>query len=113
VQPQGITYNLDRLALYSVIGMGIVAVCATAVAIAAFWKDKNASVKNFTDIAKFGGALRLLTVGLVIIAATFLTLADKIKGEAVVAIISGVAGYVLGGLQRDQDKTPKSRSDGD
>jgi hypothetical protein len=93
--------------------MGIVAVCATAVAMVAFWKDKNASVKNFTDIAKFGGALNLLTVGLVIIAATFLTLADKIKGEAVVAIISGVAGYVLGGLQRDRDKTPKSPSDGD
>ena len=105
MQPQSIAYNLDRLALYAVIGMGIVAVCAAAVAIVAFWKDKNASVKDFVEIAKFGGALRLLTVGLVVFTATFLTLADKIRGEAVVAIISGVAGYVLGGLiQRDKGK---------
>jgi hypothetical protein len=89
--------------------MGIVAVCAGAVAIIAFRKDENASGKAFVEIAKFGGALRLLTVGLVISTAAFLTLADKIKGEAVVGILSGVAGYVLGGLQRAMDKRPSDR----
>jgi hypothetical protein len=110
VQIQGITYNLDRLALYAVIGMGIVAICASVVAIVAFRKDGNASGEAFVKIANHGGALKLLTVGLVVFTATFLTLADKIRGEAVVAIISGVAGYVLGGVERDKGKTPKSPS---
>jgi len=71
-----------------------------------FSKRPKCVWKGFEEIAKFGGALRLLTVGLVISTATFLTLADKIKGEAVVAILSGVAGYVLGAFQRSMDKPP-------
>ena len=41
---------------------------------------------------------------MIVLAATFLALANKITGEAVVAIISGVAGYVLGGFQHRKDK---------
>ena len=104
MQGQSITYNLDRLGLYAVIGMGIVAVCVSAVAIA-FRKDEK-SLKAFVEIAKFGGALRILTVAFIILAAAFLTMADKIQGEAAAAIISGVAGYVLGGFQRSTDERP-------
>ena len=104
MQTQNVTYSIDQLALYALIGTSVFAVCATVVAAIAFWRDEKSSARNFLGIAQHGGALRIITVGMIVLAATFLALANKITGEAVVAIISGVAGYVLGGFQRSRDK---------
>jgi hypothetical protein len=55
--------------------------------------------------------IQMLAVVLIILAACGLRIMDKINAEAVVSILSGVAGYVLGGSSRNQqgkEETPQS-----
>jgi hypothetical protein len=104
LQTQNPIYSIDTLALYALIGTSLFAVCASVVAAIAFGRDEKSSARYFAGFAEQAGALRIITVGMIVLAATFLALANKITGEAVVAIISGVAGYVLGGFQHRKDK---------
>jgi hypothetical protein len=45
-------------------------------------------------------ALQMITVILIVVAAAFLALVRIIEPNGVVAILSGIAGYVLGGIRR-------------
>lgn len=52
-------------------------------------------------------ALQMVTVILIVIAAAFLALIHVIDSNGVVGILSGIAGYVLGGLQKE----PKAKQE--
>lgn len=44
----------------------------------------------------------MITVILIVVVATLLALIGKIEGAAVVGILSGIVGYVLGGLEKSK-----------
>jgi hypothetical protein len=46
----------------------------------------------------------MLAVILIIVAAVVLRMANAINSEAIVSILSGVAGYVLGGVTKSKDE---------
>ncbi|HEX7314366.1 MAG TPA: hypothetical protein VF297_10610 [Pyrinomonadaceae bacterium] len=108
-------YGLARLV---VIGIGIVIASFTIIGAIAFWRTKQGAAEIFSRLFERSDAIRVLTVGGIVIAATFLALVGIIKESAVVAILSGIAGYVLGGTQRSkvgerggQKTNGKSRSE--
>lgn len=71
---------------------------------------RNWGVEALPELLRQGGfgvsLLRLLTVALVIGAVEVLALEGKVSGDASIAVLSGVAGYVLGGLPRDHRNHP-------
>jgi len=57
---------------------------------------------------------KLATIILIIIAVTFLALLKIVEGEAVITILSGIAGYVLGGRNSGRNhKDPIKAKPGD
>ena len=54
-----------------------------------------------------GAAVRLLTVTLVVICATYLELGATLTDGAA-ALLAGVAGYVLGGIGKEDTSTPST-----
>ena len=74
------------------------------IGIVAFYRSKSGQAKSFGLLFRRGNFLRLSTVMMVVIAVVFLGLQDIIKENGIVGILSGVAGYVLGGM--DQDRKP-------
>ncbi len=91
--------DLLALAQILLVCVAILALAFTIVGGIAFWRTEKGGAKTFTLFIQRGDALRILTVVLIVIAASFLALAHVIEGTAVVAILSGIAGYVLGGLR--------------
>jgi hypothetical protein len=83
------------LAQYMLIAFGILIGGATIVYMTLFWKGSfsGASIARIlqqTDIPK------LATIIMIVLAASLLGLLRVIAGEAVIALLSGIAGYVLG-----------------
>jgi hypothetical protein len=83
------------LAQYMLIAFGILIGGAALVYTIMFWKGNfsGASIARIlhqTDIPK------LATIILIVLAASLLGLLRVIAGEAVIALLSGIAGYVLG-----------------
>ncbi|MCC7300196.1 MAG: hypothetical protein IT583_03865 [Verrucomicrobia bacterium] len=70
----------------------------------AFYKAQAGQAKSFGLLFRRGNFLRLATVIMVIIAVIFLGLLDIIKENGIIGILSGIAGYVLGGM--DQSRKP-------
>ena len=73
----------------------------------AFWRTEKGAAKTFSLMFKRGDFLRILTVMFVVLAVIWLSAMNALTPGAI-AILSGVAGYVLGGLgkslQNDSDK---------
>jgi len=82
--------------LFAVIGLTIIGVIV-------FKKDNPASVKAFSNIFIKGEMLRLVTVIAIIIAISALSFGGILKGEIVATLLSGIAGYVLGGMTKSQN----------
>ena len=61
-----------------------------------FW-NHNFSGESMAIILERSEIPKLATIILIIIATTFLGLLELVEGESIVAILSGIAGYVLGG----------------
>jgi hypothetical protein len=103
---------LPVIALYVTIAVGIVIAGATIVGGIAFWRAEKGTAKTFSLLIQRANFLQMLAVVLIILAAVGLRLADKIGAEAVVSLLSGVAGFVLGGVtkskQGDEEKSPTS-----
>lgn len=70
-----------------------------------FLRKQDAVLKS---LLTEGLILRLLTVVFIIAGAGMLALADKLTGE-VATILSGVAGYVLGGTKKGKSGEKKER----
>lgn len=65
---------------------------ATIVGAIAFWRTQKGAAKTFSLLLQRASALQMLAVILIILAATALRILDLINPEAVVSILSGVAG---------------------
>ena len=74
----------------------------------AFSKVKVGAGKSFGLMFQRGNFLRIVTVFAVILAVVLLGISDKLT-EGAIAVLSGVAGFVLGGL----DKSKGSPASGD
>jgi hypothetical protein len=84
-------------ALVTLFGLAIVGF--TVVGGIAFHRSGSGQAKSFGLLFQRGNFLRLGTVVLVVLAVLVLALMDKLT-EGAAAVLSGVAGYVLGGLER-------------
>lgn len=84
-----------KLAQFLLIAFAIMIAGAAVVYVTMFWKGNfdGASIAKIlqqTDIPK------LATIIMIVLAASLLGLLGVIAGEAVIALLSGIAGYVLG-----------------
>ncbi len=67
-----------------------------------FYRTTQRGGKSFGMMLERGNFLRIATVILVVLAVLMLALFDIIGENSIIGILSGVVGYVLGGLDRDQ-----------
>lgn len=91
-----------NIIIYSITAIFIVSLIAfTVIGGIAFSKTNSGGGKTFTFMFDRGHLLSMVTVLAVIIAALFLALTDKLNAGAV-SLLSGVAGYVLGGMAKQK-----------
>ncbi len=84
-----------QLAMYGLIAFGLVIVGAASIHISMFRKG-NLSGASIARILQQTDVPKLATIILIVLAASLLGLLRVIAGEAVIALLSGIAGYVLG-----------------
>ena len=92
--------NVISLFNASAIFIGILAFGFTLVGAIAVWRAGKDGAPAFFRMFERLQVLQLLTVMLVIAAATVLALLGILDSSGITSILSGVAGYVLGGLNR-------------
>jgi hypothetical protein len=92
-----ITALLPNLIFWAAIVGSLLIIGTTIMGGIAFYKGKE-TADAFATIIQHGNMLQMLAVALIIVAVIGLALLDKINAEAVVSILSGIAGYVLGGV---------------
>lgn len=80
--------------------VGILAIGFSAVGVIAVWRAGKDSALEFFKMFERLQVLQLLTDMLVIASATVLALLGLLNSNGITGILSGVAGYVLGGLNR-------------
>ena len=83
------------LCRYMLIAFGILIAGAAAVYSTLFWKGSFTGA-NIVRILQQTDIPKLATIILIVLAASLLGLLQVIAGEAVIALLSGIAGYVLG-----------------
>ena len=104
-----------RLGWIALAALGITALSFTTTAIVAFRRAPQNMNPAYTFSLMFerAKALQMITVILIVVAVAFLALVRIIEPNGVVAILSGIAGYVLGGIRRgskeDEEKEEKSK----
>lgn len=101
---------LTTLAFYTTIIVIAVTLGTTIVGGIAFWRAQKGQAKTFSLLLQRANALQMLAVILIIVAAVVLRIGNGISAEAVVSILSGVAGYVLGGVKWKQSE-PDTETD--
>ena len=84
-----------QLAQYMLIAFGIMIAGAAVVYTMLFWKG-NFSGPSIARIIHQTDIPKLATIIMIILSASLLGLLGIIQGEAVIALLSGIAGYVLG-----------------
>jgi hypothetical protein len=94
------------LAQMALIGLGIIIAGATVVYGALFWKG-NMSGASVARIVQQTDVPKLATIILIVMAASMLGMMGVIAGEAVIALLSGIAGYVLGNRTPPKDSAPE------
>lgn len=95
--------TIIQLAWIALLAVGTTVIAFTIMAVIAFQRapqDKNPAY-TFSRMFERAKALQMITVILIVVAAAFLALLRVIDSNGVVGILSGIAGYVLGGLQKD------------
>lgn len=97
--PNGVTPELLdfilKLSQFLLIAFAVMIAGATVVYLTMFWKGNFdgagiARILHQTDVPK------LATIIMIVLSASLLGLLGIIAGEAVIALLSGIAGYVLG-----------------
>jgi hypothetical protein len=102
VSPELLNFILT-LAQYLLIALGIFMAGVSAVYVSMFWKG-NMSGASISRILHQTDVPKLATIITIVLAASLLGLLRIIEGEAVIALLSGIAGYVLG--NRSNAKAP-------
>jgi hypothetical protein len=98
---------IDLLSSVSVI-LGIVVLGFTIVGVIAVWRTSSDGAWAFFKMFERLQVLQMLTVIFVIASATILALLGVLNSNGVTGILSGVAGYVLGGLGRAESSSSKT-----
>lgn len=87
----------------------------TELARISFGKSQYGTAKSFTYLMRRSGALQISTVSFIIVVVGVCTIIGKIDSTALISIMSGIAGYVLGGLDssggHNSPEKPKSKND--
>ena len=104
--------ELAKLALiaFAIVSGLCVALGGLVLAIA-FHKDPKHAARALEIAIRDGTALRIVTVFAVLGTTTVLTFAGRLT-EGTLALLSGVAGYVLGGLQANGKRDKPDAADG-
>ena len=110
VDPKLLEFVL-QIALYGMIAFGVFIVGVTIVFAVVFWRG-NLSGDSIAAIVQKTDAPRLATIILIVVSASVLGLLGVIRGEAVIALLSGIAGYVLGNQLPPRDKQPGKKAKG-
>jgi hypothetical protein len=98
--------QLGWLAFYSI------AVCVTAIAVMgciAFWRTDSPAA-SFSRMFERAQALKMVTVLLIVLSLLILALVGKVGESGAVGVLSGIAGYVLGGLEKQSPLTGKPKA---
>ena len=98
-----------RLGWIALLALGITALAFTVTAIVAFMRAPQNMNPAYTFSLMFerAKALQMITVILIVVAVSFLALIRIIEPNGVVAVLSGIAGYVLGGIRREPKEDDK------
>jgi hypothetical protein len=105
----------DRMAfvlqLMMVLGITLVAmaICATVVVSMAFRKADLEGAKTLTQLCERAGLIQMLTVVVIALSVLILRIMELLGADATVSILSGIAGYVLGGFARTSEKAEPGR----
>ena len=102
VSAQNVIQLIDAIAVL----VGIIALGFSVVGAIAVWHAGRQGAGSFFRMFERLQVLQLLTVMLVIAAATVLALFGILDSTGITGILSGVAGYVLGGLNRQPSAVP-------
>ncbi len=94
VTPELLAFIL-QLAQFLLIAFAIMIGGAAVVYITMFWKG-NMSGASIAGILRQTDVPKLATIIMIVLAASLLGLLGVIEGEAVIALLSGIAGFVLG-----------------
>ncbi|WP_044547571.1 hypothetical protein [Mesorhizobium japonicum] len=94
-----------EIAKLFVVVFAIGCVTASIVGGIAFYKTSKGAGASFTRLIRRAGILEMVTVILIAAGTTNLRVLDKLSAEATVGILSGIVGYVLGGLARGKSSS--------
>ncbi|MFZ3384696.1 MAG: hypothetical protein WA144_12290 [Candidatus Methanoperedens sp.] len=92
------------LAKYLLYAISILTVGFCIVGGIAFYNTQQGTAKTFSLLIQRANALRLITVFSIVMVSALLALTGIIDGNGVIAILSGIVGYVLGGIQRSKEE---------
>lgn len=92
--------ELARVAMICLgIVVGLAIVGATIVSSIVAWKQPQQSTSALMGLVEGGNSIRLLTTLGVVMAACFLAISGALT-EGAIALLSSVAGFMLGGIKR-------------
>jgi membrane associated rhomboid family serine protease len=89
----------EAVLIYTTVIVSIAIIVFGIVAAIVFLGPRKETARSFGLMFQTGNILRLATLIIVVIAASFLSLVDKLSNGAV-AVLAGVAGFMLGNLER-------------
>ncbi|WP_044619227.1 hypothetical protein [Gynuella sunshinyii] len=95
--------NAVQLKPEYIVGLSILATVGLVVMWGMFWNSVAKSQENILDILRSPSFFKTVTVMGVIAATVVLSLAGRLEGNITGAILSGIAGYVLGQLSSRHD----------
>ena len=91
---------LIALAMYLTIIIGIIVLGGTIIGSIAFFKTRGGAARTFSLLMQRASALQMLAVVMIILSSVALRILELIEAQAIVSILSGIAGYVLAGVSR-------------
>lgn len=100
--------NIVQLIHSAALIVAVIAGGFTLIGAVAVWRSEKAGAAAFFRMFERMQVLQLLTVMLVIASATVLALLGILNSNGITGILSGVAGYVLGGLSKAPSAAPPS-----
>jgi hypothetical protein len=105
-----------RLAWIALLALVTVTIPVTVMGAIAFLRAPKSEKQNpaytFSQLFERAKTLQIMTVILIVVAASFLALCGIINSNGIVGILSGIAGYVLGGLSRPARRKPDDQKVG-
>jgi hypothetical protein len=89
----------EAVLIYTTVIVSIAIIVFGIVAAIIFLGPRRETARSFGQMFQTGNVLRFATLIIVAILASFLSLVDQLSNGAV-AILAGVAGFILGNLER-------------